>query len=256
MAIHQLTCNFRTRWLAVWSRQDIVCQKLEERFACATPKRIAWGDPKHCFHLPSQMMDALTLKADQLQTYGDRQLLPPNKRARAQDEASVQQVLEQRLMQQGHYLPTLCASYTGQHLLQKEHLEAKGIFATLTRHADGFRFLDPFLFVALFGTSDSIGLPVDLRVAFHQVGNAISQIHALVAILFAFEGISGESPPKLVLVQQCWDDRCWKPEQSSLNCLKHWIWQPTMNRSSICCLTVKAFPRISYGMLCPVATLQ
>ena len=226
VAIHQMTCNFRTRWLAVWGRQDLHCQKLEERIVCATSKRLAWDDAKHCFLLPPQMMDALILREDQLQTYGDRQLLPPNKRARTHEEANAQQVLEQRLMQQGECLPTLCASYTGQHLLQKEHLEAKGIFATLTRHADGFRFLDPFLFVALFGTSDSIGLPVDLRLAFHQVGNAISQLHALVAILFAFEGISGESPSKLALVQQCWDDRLTVDKALIRQCDDMYVLQP------------------------------
>ena len=207
VAIHQLTGNFRTRWLAAWGRQDVECQKLDERFICSIPRRLPWDDAQHCFHLPDALVCDLQLKDEQLGTYGDRQFLPPSKRARVHEDATMQQVLEQRLLQQGDYLPTLCASYTGQHLLQREHLDAKGIFATLLRHGEGFRFIDPFVFVALFGTSDSIALPIDLRTAFHQLGNAISQIHALVAILFALEGVSGDSPPKLALVQQCWDER-------------------------------------------------
>ena len=207
VAIHQLTGNHRNRWLAVWARQDLECHKLTERIVCSAVKRVPWDDPKHTFHLPQSMIDDLCLQPEQLEIYGDRQLLPPGKRARMSEDALTQQVLEQRLLQQGDYLPTLCASYTGQHLLQRDHLDLKGIFATLVRHGDSFRFIDPFTFVALFGTSDSIGLPTDLRKAFHQLGNAISQLHALVAILFAIEGVSGDTHPKLALVQQCWEDR-------------------------------------------------
>ena len=198
VAIHQLTGNHRNRWLAVWARQDVESNKSTERIVCSAVKRVPWDDPKHLFHLPGGLIDALCLKPEQLEVYGDRQLLPPGKRTRVAEDALMQDVLEQRLLQPGDYLPTLCASYTGQHWLQRDHLDAKGIFATLIRHGESFRFIDPFTFVTLFGTSDSIGLPL---------GNAISQLHALVANLFAFEGVSGDTYPKLTLVQQCWEDR-------------------------------------------------
>ena len=226
VAIHQLTCNQRTRWLAVWIRQDIPCPKLDERFLCSIPRRMSWDDVKHKFHLPADMAEALKLTPEQLQIYGDRQLLPPSKRARVGDGASMNQVLDQRLLQQGEYLPTLCASYTGQHLLQRDHLEAKGIFATLVRDGEGFRFVDPFTFVALFGTSEWIGLPADLRKAFHQLGNAISQIHALVAILFGFEGVLGDTPPKLALAQQCWNDRLTVDKALIRRCGDMFVLQP------------------------------
>lgn len=71
------------------------------------------------------------------------------------------QVLSQRLIQHGEYLPTLCASYTAQHLLQRDHIAAKGLFANLVQRDDKFCFIDPFVFVTPFGTTDSIVLPTD-----------------------------------------------------------------------------------------------
>ena len=90
---------------------------------------------------------------------------------------------------------------------QKNHVEAKGIFATLLQQQDELRLIDPFVFASLFGTTASLASPTDIRKAFHQLGNAISQIHALVASLFAVEGVSGELTPKLALIPQCWEDR-------------------------------------------------
>lgn len=207
VAIHQLTGNHRTRWLAVWARHDVQGQKIHERFVCSIPRRLSWRDEKHQHLLPSALAEDLVLKPPQMLIYGDRNLLPPAKRSRVGEDASTEQVLTQRLVQQSEYLPTLCASYSCQHLLQQEHLISKGIYASLISKNEQFCFIDPFTFVVLFGTSDSIGLPTDLRKAFHQLGNAITQTHALIPILIAMEGVTGENFQKLSLVQQCWDDR-------------------------------------------------
>ena len=226
VAIHQITGNHRTRWLAVWGRKDITFSKLDERFLCTLPRRLPWDDPRHLFSLPEELTKELSLSEEQMQIYGDRNLLPPAKRARMCEDTTRYQILEQRVPQRGDYLPTLCASYTGQHLLQRDHLDAKGIFAALTRKDEEFSFIDPFAFVALFGTTDSIGLPVDLRKAFHQLGNAISQLHALIAILFAMEGVSGESYPKLALVQQCWEERLTVDKALVRRCEDMYVLQP------------------------------
>ena len=207
VAMHQLTGNHRTRWLAVWSRQDVVGHKSAERLLCATSRRALWNDQKHCFALPQSLVDDLTLDEALLQIYGRKDLLPPAKKARVLEGASTLQVLLQRTLQSGEYLPTLCASYTAQHHLQAEHVQSKGIFATLIQENGGFRFIDPFVFASLFGTTSTLALPGNLRTAFHQLGNAISQLHALVAVLFAMEGVSGEMIPKLALVTQCWEER-------------------------------------------------
>ena len=154
----------------MWSRHDIPCQKLHDRFVCAIHRRLSWDDNKHQHALPSALADDLVLQPPQMQIYGDRNWLPPARKVRVSEDATIQQVLAQRLVMQGEYLPTLCASYTAQHLLQKEHIESKGIFANLTQRDDWFSFIDPFVFVPLFGTTDSIALPVALRTAFHQLG--------------------------------------------------------------------------------------
>ena len=226
VAIHQLTGNCRTRWLAVWARQDIESAKIDERFLCAAARRLPWDDSRHMFTIPRSRQSELLLQPEQLQVYGDRGLLPPGKRAKVSENATSEQILEQRLLQQGEYLPTLCASYTAQHLLNREHLEAKGIFATLIRQNGDIRFIDPFVFVVLFGATDSLALPSVLRKAFHQLGNGISQLHALIAILFALEGVSGESHPKLALVQQCWEDRLTVDKAMVRQCDDMYVLQP------------------------------
>ena len=207
VAMHQITSNHRTRWLSVWCRKDVGGHKSSERILCSIPRRLTWNDPKHMFALPISLIDHLRLSSEQLTIYGDKNLLPPAKKTRVVEGATVHQVLMQRVLHAGEYLPTLCASYTAQHLLNAEHVQGKGIFASLVFLQEEFRFIDPFVFASLFGTTTTLVLPSDVRKAFHQLGNAISQLHALVAILFAMEGISGEALQKMPLVQQCWEDR-------------------------------------------------
>ena len=206
LAIHQLTSNYRTRWLAVWVRNDIPFSKCQEHFTCTADRRLSWNYAKHQHPLPSSLEEGLVLQAPQLRVYGDYHLLPPAKRGRG-DDLTESQVLSQRLVQHGEFLPTLCASYTAQHLLQRDHIESKGLFANLVQKDGKFCFIDPFVFVTLFGTTDSIALPTELRTAFHQLGNAISQIHALFGVLVGIEGVTKEPFQKQALALQCWDDR-------------------------------------------------
>ena len=238
VAIHQLTGNHRTRWLAVWARRDVKCQRSYEKIMCNIPRRLAWDDARHLFALPKTLYADLTLQRELIEIYGDKKLLPPAKRARVGEVATAAQVLSARLLQQGEYLPTLRASYTAQHLLQREHVEEKGIFATLLHKGDEFRFIDPFAFVSLFGTSDCIGLPTDIRRAFHQLGNAISQLHALVALLFALEGVSDEQMSKLTLLRQCWEDRLTSQNAIVRTCGDMYVLQPIAD------FATKAIPSI------------
>ena len=189
-------------------------------------RRSNWNDPKHMHDLPATLVEELTLHSSQECVYGDRALLPPAKRTRVDSDASVQHVLEQRLIPHGDYLPTLCASYTAQHLLHREHLETKGIFAMLVQRGERFSFVDPFAFVSLFGTTDSIALPKELRTAFHQLGNAISQIHALIALLFGLESIGVERAQKLRLAQQCWEERLTSANAIVRQCDDMYVLQP------------------------------
>lgn len=219
VAIRQLTSNHRSRWLAVWSRHDVPGQKLHERFVCSINRRLSWNDAKHQHALPNALADDLVLHPPKCKSMGIATCCH-----RQEGPGRVMMRLStQRLVPQGECLPTLCASYTAQHLLQKEHLESKGIFATLTQQNDRFSFIDPFVFVVLFGTTDSIALPTALRTAFHQLGNAISQIHALVVILFAIEGVTFQ---KLSLIQQCWEDRLTTDKAMIRICDDVYVLQP------------------------------
>lgn len=158
LAIHQLTGNHRTRWLSAWCRKDVGFQPSQERLLCAANRRLPWNDSKHLFALPQTLSDGLKLTPDQMVIYGNRDLLPPAKKVRVAEGADGHQVLVQRVAHSGEYLPTLCASYTGQHLLQREHIESKGIFATLTRRDDEFCFIDPPLLSQLTPRLPSISL--------------------------------------------------------------------------------------------------
>ena len=79
VALHQLTGNHRTRWLAVWLRLDIYGEKSRERILCAALHRTPWNDSKHQFALPFELVRHLQLDEQQLNVYGDRLLLPPAK---------------------------------------------------------------------------------------------------------------------------------------------------------------------------------
>lgn len=135
-------------------------------------------------------------------------------------------------MQGTEYLPKLYASYTAQHLLQQTHVETKEIFASIHFEQGHFHFLGPFLFATLFGTTATLVLPSDLRTACHQLGNAISQLHGLVATLFALEGVSGESFPKLALVRQCWDERLTSSNAIVRHCDDTSVLQPIADFAS------------------------
>ena len=238
VAIHQLTGNHRTRWLAVWARRDVKRQKSHERILCHLQRRLAWDDALHLFGLPDALYTDLTLPSELTEIYGDKKFLPPAKRAKVGENATAVQVLSSRAIQPGDYLPTLCASYTAQHSLQREHVEEKGIFAALLHRGADFQFIDPFVFVSLFGTTDCIALPTDIRRAFHQLGNAISQLHALVAFLFALEGVSDEQIPKLMLVRQCWEDRLTSDNAIVRTCGDMYVLQPIAD------FAAKAIPSI------------
>lgn len=97
LAIHQLTGNHRTRWLSAWCRKDVACQPSQERLLCAANRRVQWNDPKHLFALPKVLNDTLKLTPEQLEIYGNRDLLPPAKKARVGEGADGYLVLSQRV---------------------------------------------------------------------------------------------------------------------------------------------------------------
>ena len=122
---------------------------------------------------------------------------------------SVTDVLNARCVNPQAIMPTLVASYTQQHCLDKTHLEKKGIFASLVEEDGNFRFVDPFRFICLLGTPciEVVPLPIKIDIAFRQIGNSISVMHALTCLLVAINGIRLVETEITSTVMQCWQDR-------------------------------------------------
>lgn len=110
-------------------------------------------------------------------------ILPRTGRApKSDDPTTNDQVLWERAPPTDQPLPTLCASYSAQHLLAPRHVQTRGLFTFLRRTANGFEFFDPGHFCSLFGTQSHVVLPTKVSEAFRIVGNAISVPQAVLSL--------------------------------------------------------------------------
>lgn len=201
-----LSHNQRSRWLAVWARCDLGIAPHETVFDLRAPPLVLWSDDTNAFWTPESFHKQLCLAPEALSKYGNPGLLPPAKRARTIPLTTVE-VLNLRCADKKQPLPTLCSSYTRQHLLQAEHVMTKGIFASLEVKEGSFCFHCPTRFVPLFGTTDMIVLPSDASFAFHILGNAISQTHATLCLAVGFKAVFAFHLEPARLVRQAWDAR-------------------------------------------------
>ncbi|CAK9094328.1 Uncharacterized protein SCF082_LOCUS44343 [Durusdinium trenchii] len=204
---HTLSNNQRTRWLAVWARADLDIAPHGTKFDLRAPPLVMWRDPLNEFWTPESFSDQLQLDADALQKYGNPGLLPPAKRARSSSDLNPAETIKHRLADTHQALPTLCSSYTRQHLLHVDHIMSKGIFASLQIVNDKVCFLCPTRFVPLFGTTDKIVLPSDASFAFHILGNAISQSQATLCLAVGLQSLFAVDFAPAHLVRQAWDQR-------------------------------------------------
>lgn len=122
-------------------------------------------------------------------------------------DASVQQVLKERVQDPYETLPTLCASYGNQHNLSSTHLAERGIFAVLDHDGKDFFFIDPFAHCALLGATESIAVSFKMVLAFRQVGNAISVPQAILTLGVGFRALLKWDFAVKDLVLQCWAAR-------------------------------------------------
>ena len=141
--------------------------------------------------------------------YGDIRFLPSAKAASLGSAPTVTQVLMARLVHEHELMPTLCASYTEQHLLAPQHLARKGLFAALQLLPAGFAFFDPARFVALLGAFTDQALPSKLSEAFRLVGNAIAVPHSLLTILVGLQSILPIRIDIFDQVRTCWTSTLW-----------------------------------------------
>ena len=203
-----LSSNVRTRWLAVWVRLDALVNSPQDGFKLRDLNKVPWNHVLYDFPIPGQLQHQLSLSKDLLGIYGDVNLLPDIKRKFLTDQSQTA-VLNSRCIKPGDCLPTLCASYTKQHELSKNHLSKKGIFGCLIQHELQFFFLDPLRFAALFGatTHAIVALPTKCEIAFHLLGNAVTVPQALVALCQALHIVGFSIPSIETLVDECWKHR-------------------------------------------------
>ena len=201
---HQLTHAFRTRWLAVWLRQDIPGKCIDAVFELRHSHFAPWHSEGNKLYVPPQILRQLILDEQLCQIYGNPEFLPPKKRVKYSCQAQVFEIRQASLTDP---LPTLCASYTRQHCLDEQHIREKGIFATLQVIDDQVSFLDPLRFIALLGTTGKVTIPLNVGDAFHILGNSIGLPHALLACAVAFSSVLDFDWFPSRLVAECWQDR-------------------------------------------------
>lgn len=129
--LHQLAHCVRDRWLAVWVRNDVPAQPLDVEFRLIASKLEMWSSDVYAFAIPRGIKDQLVLSSSECDIYGDLDLLPTSLKPKAKNFQEPLGVIRARVPATTKPLPTLCANYSSQNLLNKSHLERKGIFAVL-----------------------------------------------------------------------------------------------------------------------------
>ena len=206
---HELSAMQRSRWLSIWVRNDIKSFEITGDFKMSVPGKMPWNHAMYSFFLPFALRQQLLLD-DQLRgIYGDVRFLPKNRKSCLSVGVGCEGVLQARVLPEKSQMPTLCASYTQQHLLSEDHLLKKGIFAPLAKIGEDFLFIDPFRFISLLGMpcDQTIFCDCDTEVIFRHIGNAISVPHALVSILIALTSVGFTRIPIVRSVVECWNAR-------------------------------------------------
>eukprot|EP00438_Fugacium_kawagutii_P013555 Skav201863 [mRNA] locus=scaffold3490:169753:173460:- [translate_table: standard] len=183
--IAQLTGCQRKRWLALFVRRDVQTLPVFGTFKISDTQVPKWSNDCFQFAVPDEIVEQLRLTPEQLHMYSQVQWFPPNKRHTLPANPTPADVLEARRLQPSAIMPTLCASYSQQHTLNREHLDTKGIFASLVECDGHWSFLSPLMFCGIFGTPQDqiVVLPVNIADSFKQLGNCIAPPHALLVIL-------------------------------------------------------------------------
>ena len=206
--LHHMANHFRTRWLSAWRRSDVEAVFVGFTFPLRHSPRCPWDDPSNHFRTPQVWRPQLCLSNSERATYNNPNLLPRHGRTwNSDDPTAKDQVLWERVPPTDQPLPTLCATYSSQHLLAPSHVQTRGLFTFLRRTADGFEFFDPGLFCSLFGTQSLVVLPTKVSEAFRVVGNAISVPQALLSLGVVMHAVGQLSIDPLHLVRKSWVSR-------------------------------------------------
>ena len=206
---HAVVGHYRTRWLGVWIRADHRCQAFAFTLKPTIVPRLPWDHQGHELRVPQIWSDQLRLSPSECEFYNREDLLPQAKRAKVANPGPPHENkgLWSRVLDSSDPMPTLCASYSRQHLLSEGHLQNKGIFAVLQHTSDGFRFFPPGMFVSMFGAVEHQVLPTKLQATFQVVGNAITVPQSVLALTIGFLSLTGDPIDPLKLLRQAWADR-------------------------------------------------
>ena len=207
--LHDFTGMKRTRWVTLFIRGDVQLCDSVESFRLEDSLHKVWSDPAYDFYLPSYVVDQLRLTNELKQVYGNPQFLPQSKKIHLGPSPEVEEVLNCRCIKHDEILPTLCASYASQHVIDRRHLANKGIFAALCFKNGNYAFIDPARFAALLGATGEQGIlfPRDIHAAFHQLGNSISVVHAVLGATIALSIVGFTQKPIRHIVNKCWESR-------------------------------------------------
>ena len=207
--LHNMSHHCRTRWLAAWCRFDTDAQFVGFTFPLRHSPRCPWDDPSNHLSVPQVWRPQLILTASECAIYNDPNFLPRSGKTKNVNECSAaNRTLWERVPATDQPLPTLCASYTTQHLLSNRHIQLRGLFTFLRKTAAGFEFFDPGQFCTLFGTQSHIVLPTKVPEAFRIVGNAIAIPHAVLSLGVVMHAVGQMSIDPLHLVRKSWVTRC------------------------------------------------
>ena len=207
--LHNFTGMKRSRWISLFIRLDVQEFDVVGFLKLADPLHKMWSDPAYDFFLPSDVVDQLQLTEDLKLIYGDPKFLPCTKRDQFGQKPKLIDVLDSRCLMPDENMPTLCASYASQHELDCKHLANRGIFAALCKKGDKYAFIDPARFAALLGVTADQGItfPKNIADAFHQLGNSISVVHAMIGVSIALTVLGFSRQPIMYNVVKCWEDR-------------------------------------------------
>ena len=198
----------RTRWLGIWIRSDCPANAFDFPVHPTLVPKVSWDSQAHEFPVPPVWKHQLKLSDSECCFYDSESFLPPAKRRKAQQgQTRHAQGLWSRVPDPSEPMPTLCASYSKQHLLSEEHLRSKGIFAVIQHTASGFAFFPPSLFVSLFGATESLVFPSKVQATFQVLGNAITVPHSVLTLAIALLSLTGDAIDPLQLVRQAWASR-------------------------------------------------
>ena len=199
--IHEVCPTHRPRWIAIFRHIDC---NLKSPVHLEIPKPAINSNPSPLqfgavLAFDQAVDDRLFLSPQALDTLSDISLLPDHKKALVSSRASRPEILASRRGSQLDTTPTFMASYGHQHLLALKHLRIKGCLTHLLQPIQGPpRHWHPIEVFLLHLGLGGFFIDPDWELAYRFLGNQISTVHALAALVPVFN-LLPFGPAELIL---------------------------------------------------------